>query len=227
MKNKEENMQSIAFLKICLSGNDKSYYLWNNAQKYYDKLNHALEDIKKEEQPASYLYFSFISLSSATLEYSLNLLYAMYFFNKFGVPLYKRYLESHKSISFRNKLFILPHVLSEGKLVINENCRYVESLNTLISIRNDLLHNSEKAQEFEFPDIHAIVEGNNLIVPIEYAQVEWEISPKDNAIESLNKKLCIEVGEAMSSFYKMVLVPYIDFGTLEENDFIRAYLREE
>lgn len=55
MKNKEENMQPTAFLKICLSGNDKSYYLWNNAQKYYDKLNHALEDIKEEEQPASYL----------------------------------------------------------------------------------------------------------------------------------------------------------------------------
>ena len=34
--------------KICVYGNGKSYFLWNNALAYYKKLNHLFEDLKND-----------------------------------------------------------------------------------------------------------------------------------------------------------------------------------
>ena len=122
---------------------------------------------------------------------------------------------------FRGKLFILPHVLSEGKLAINEDCKYVKFLYELISKRNGLLHDSEEIKEFDFPDLHATMIGKEFIaIPVEFAQVEFAIARKESTIESLTKEMCINIGEAMLAFYSKVILPYVNEGRLEINEFV-------
>lgn len=95
-------------IKICVYGNGKNYFLWNNAPAYYKKLNHLFEDIKSDT-PKDYLYPCFITLCSATLEYSLNLIYALYCFRHFEYEDYKSYLETYRNMRFKNKLFMFPY----------------------------------------------------------------------------------------------------------------------
>ena len=93
-----------------------------------------------------YLYFTFVALSSATLEYSLNLLYAFYCFHQFDYEQYKLYLETYKNMRFKNKLFMLPYILSNGKWVINENCKFVKTLDDLL---NQETFTEEEAEQVE------------------------------------------------------------------------------
>lgn len=221
-KNCTINIKSLPeiFLKANFLGNGKSYYLKNDIKLYYKKLECALNDIK-EGKHTDYLFFSFISLSSATLEYSLNLMYSIYCFFNFNFPQCKTYLEVYKNLRFKNKLFILPHVLSEGKVGLNDENQNVKTLYELISIRNKVLHNSEDAQEFVFPNIQASIIDNKLFVPIENATIDFEISTKENIMEALNEELCIRIGNAMLTFYKMLFIPYIEKGVLDNNDLLR------
>lgn len=207
------------FLSACLCGDRKSHYLWNNTEAYYDKLKLALNDIESDNT-SDYLYFSFIALSSATLEYSLNFLYALYCFNKFHLQQYEAYLDVYKNVRFKGKLFILPHVLSEGKLAINEDCKYVKSLYKLIKNRNRLLHDSEEIKEFDFPDIHARQIAGGLFIPLKYETVEFEIAKKESTIENLTKNMCINIGEAMLAFYSKVILPFVNEGELKINEFV-------
>ena len=65
---------SVISSRIALSLTDgNSYILVNNAEEYYRQLTDALVDIKNEVS-SSYVYFAFISLASATLGHSLNLI---------------------------------------------------------------------------------------------------------------------------------------------------------
>lgn len=216
-----EELPSAVFVSI-LYGNDKSYYLWNNSKSYYEKLDHALDDII-DNVDKDYLYFSFISLCSATLEYSLNFLYAYYCYNEFSFEMYKSYLDIYTKMNFKSKLFILPYILSQGKYVTNDRCKYFKALCDLIKKRNGLLHNSEKMYEYDFPDIHSIIQGNNLLVPVEYSKVEIILSVEDNLINSITKEDCISVGNAMLAFYKYIMIPYVNHGKLEECDFILSH----
>ncbi len=224
--NKTINLEEIepstcSIMRCCLHGNDKSYYLWNNAESYYTKLRHVLDDIMADTQK-DYLYFTFVALSSATLEYSLNLLYAFYCFHQFDYEQYKLYLETYKNMRFKNKLFMLPYILSNGKWVINENCKFVKTLDDLIKKRNGLLHNSEKLHVFDFQDIHASIIDDKLYVPIEYSQVEFSLSVEDNIIDTITKENCMDIGNAMFAFYQQILIPFINDGALNICEFIIA-----
>ncbi len=196
-------------IRCCLYGKGKSYYLWNNAQSYYKKLGNAFEDINSDIEK-DYLYPSFIALCSATLEYSLNFMYALYCFRHFEYENYQTYLDSYKNMRFKNKLFMLPYILSEGKFMTNEDYVSIKLLYDLISKRNALLHNSEKLKIFDFPDLKASIIDNNLFVPIENCQVEFSISAEDNIIDSINKDDCIKIGNAMFDFCQQIIIPYIN-----------------
>ena len=52
-------------VNICVYGNGKSYFLWNNALAYYKKLNHLFEDIKSDT-PKDYLPMFYNPLLSHT-----------------------------------------------------------------------------------------------------------------------------------------------------------------
>ena len=158
-------------INICVSGNGQSYFLWNNALAYYKKLNHLFEDIKSDT-PKDYLYPCFITLCSATLEYSLNLIYALYCFRHFEYEDYKSYLETYGNMRFKHKLFMFPYIISEGKLIVNEDSQNIKSLYELIKKRNGLLHNSEKLQTLDVPDINASIVNDKLVIPSEISEFE-------------------------------------------------------
>lgn len=208
-------------VNICLYGNDKSYFLWNNALAYYKKLNNLFEDIKSDT-PKDYLYPCFITLCSATLEYSLNLIYALYCFRHFEYEDYKSYLETYKNMRFKNKLFMFPYIISEGKLITNEDSQEIKSLFELITKRNGLLHNSEKLRTFDGPDINASIVDDKLFVPTKNWQIQFSISVEDNIIDTITKDNCIRIGNAIFSFYEQIMLPYVNYNELNICDFIKA-----
>lgn len=208
--------------KICVYGDGKNYFLWNNALSYYQKLNHLFEDIKSDT-PKDYLYPCFITLCSATLEYSLNLIYAIYCFRHFEYEDYKSYLETYINMRFKNKLFMFPYIISEGQLITNEDSQEIKSLYELITKRNGLLHNSEKLRTFDVPDINASIINDKLFVPIENSQIHFSIPVEDNIIDSITKGDCIRIGDAIFSFYEQVILPYVNDDELNICDFIKNH----
>lgn len=209
-------------MTLSLTGGN-SYILVNNAEEYYRQLEDALFDIKNET-PSSYLYFAFITLSSATLEYSLNLIVAWYYFDKYHYPecnrYIKAYMEEYKKQAFKTKLSFVPTLVSEGEYILNRKNRFVVSLEKMISIRNNLLHNKEKIQVFASPDLGAKVMDGGIWVPIENAEFSFQIETIDNVIKTLSKDICVEIGEAMLEFKRQILNPALTCCSLLDNNML-------
>lgn len=218
----QEDPLVTTFMRYRLCGKGTSYFLWNNVQSYYEKLEHAFTDIISDV-PKDYLYPCFITLSSATLEYSLNFMYALYCFQHFEYDKYQIYLDTYRNMRFKNKLFMLPYILSHGAMVINEDSETIKALCKLISKRNALLHNSEKLQQFDSPDIGATLIGNNIAIPIENTDIHFTISVEDKIIDSITKEDCVQIGNAMLSFYKHVIYPYVNNHGIKACDCIKKY----
>lgn len=212
-----------AFSRVCIAGNEKSYILLNNVTKYYDKLKSALDDIKIDIK-CNYLHFSFIALASATLEFSLNFLYTQYFFDKYGGEEYKRYARIYQSLNFKNKLFTLPQIILGSDYVLNENDANVKNLYELISLRNNILHNSEDVQEIVFPDLGAQIVDDNVFIPLKNTNngiVEFTINTKDNIIETLTPERCIRLGDSLINFYSTFMVEYFRHTDVTNSTFVR------
>jgi hypothetical protein len=211
-------MEMLAKLKIELTGS-KSFYLFNGTEQYYKKLRAAYQDIKNDIK-SEYLYFSFFTLCAATLEYSLNYILADYCIEKFGIDNYRTYLEEYINLKFKNKLLMIPHIISDGKLMMNEDTTAFKKLCELINLRNKLLHNKEFLNEFLLP-LNFKQENGNLIIPKGEENIDFSFEVKDNPIDLLNKTNCLAYGIAMGDFKKYIMKPAIDTG-LEPNKMIRT-----
>ena len=209
-------MKLLAKLKIELTGN-KSYYLFNGTEQYYKKLRAAYRDIQNDDK-ADYLYFGFFTLCSATLEYSLNFILADYCVEKFGIDKYKNYLDEFISLKFKNKLLMTPHIVSDGKFIMNEDCTALKKLAELINLRNRLLHNKEFLNEFNLP-LNLKEENGNLIIPEGSENIEFAFEVKENPIDSLDKAKCLSYGNALGDFRKYIMKPAIE-GSLEKNKMV-------
>ena len=164
----------------------------------------------------------FITLCSATLEYSLNLIYALYCFRNFEYEDYHSQLKPYRKKHFKEKLTEFPYIISGGKLITNENSQEIKSLYELITKRNGLLHNSEKLRTFDVPDINASIINDKLVIPSENSQIRILLSAEDNIIDSITKEDCIRIGNAIFSFYKQILLPYVNDDELNICDFIKT-----
>jgi hypothetical protein len=184
----------------------KSYAVTNGTERYYDQLRGAYNDIKNGSE-ASYLLFAFVTLCAATLEYSLNYLMLEYCIDKYGPDEYKRYLNTYTRIAFKEKLYIVPTLLSEGLLVINENHRSVKKLEELIELRNRILHNKESLEPIDTPYIGATIIEDQLVIPVKNSNIEVTIKFKDNPIETLTKLMCLQFGEALGDFKSHIMTP--------------------
>lgn len=210
--------QYSATMSINLMGGE-SYVLVNNVQEYYKRLESLLEDIKKDKL-SNYLYFAFIALASATLEFSLNFMLAVFCFEKFRYPEYNRYLRIYEKISFREKLFLLPQIIYEGKCVMNEDNSTIKILYELIKLRNDLLHNTENVQTFEFPDLEARIVDNNLCIPWDNTDngiVTFDFEVKDSTIATLSKEQCIKIAESLLTFRELLMTPFLRHDSYDNN----------
>jgi hypothetical protein len=206
-------------LRLGLTG-DKSYYLRNGTEDYFKKMRAAYTDIQ-EDTTSEYAYFAFFTLCSATLEYSLNFVLADYCLEQFGMDRYKTYLDEYIKLSFKNKLLLLPHIISNGKFVMNEDCFAFKRLAEMIHLRNQLMHNKEFLVEFDLP-LNFKVEDGGLIVPEGQESIEFNIEMKDTPIQKLNKENCIYYGNAMGDFKKYLMTPALTDG-LKANKMIKVH----
>jgi hypothetical protein len=206
-------------LILNLTDNDKSYYLRNGANLYYEQTRAAYKDILNGVEQ-SYTYFAFITLCSATLEASLNFLIINHFLHKYGPLNYTLYCESYINLRFKNKLHIVPSLLSEGKLMINDDNAFVKKLDELITLRNKLLHNKETLETFELPYLDSQVMDGGLFIPESNSNVEFKISVRDNPIEAISKDKCLSFGEALGQFKKFIMDAALS-ETLTKNELIK------
>lgn len=190
-------------LHICIVGSDKSYVLWNGTDLYYDKLRSAYNDILNGAN-SDYLYFSFITLCSATLEYSLNFLIADFCFSKFGMEKFKQYYKVYTNINFREKLLMIPSIISNGEFEMDETNSSFKKLEELIALRNKILHNKEYLQSFDFPEIDVLPDGT-----MKTSNVEFVIKLAENPIATLSKDICIRFGNALGDFKTHIMTPYL------------------
>lgn len=209
-------MQPTGRLIINLTG-DKSFYLWNGTEIYYKKLRAAYTDIVNDVK-SDYLLFGFFTLCASTLEYSLNYILVNYCIDKFGVENYKTYCEEYIGLRFRNKLLMTPHIISDGNYFLNENHSSFKLLEELISLRNRILHNKEFLKGFELP-INGIIEGDNLFIPTEKANMEFSFETDTNFIDKLTRDKCLSFGNALGDFKQYIMTPYLN-QMLDENPMI-------
>jgi hypothetical protein len=179
----------------------------------------AYKDILEEaEQP--YTFFAFVTLCSATLEASLNFIIVDYCLSKYGPLKFKQYSDSYIGMGFKNKLNLIPSLLSEGKLMINEDNSFVKQLEALIALRNKLLHNRESLESFDIPKLDSQIIDGHLVIPEANANIEFQFFIKDNPIESINKEMCLRFGEALGGFKKYIMDAVLN-GIFTTNEMVK------
>jgi|BioPla2DNA2_1021312.scaffolds.fasta_scaffold24069_1 hypothetical protein len=213
---KKSMQQPSARILLNLTGN-KSLYLWNGTETYYSKLRSAYNEILNNKE-SDFLFFAFTTLCASTLEYSLNFVLTDYCLDKFGPDYYKTYSEEYIGLRFKNKLLMVPFIVSEGQYRMNENHSSFKCLEELITLRNRILHNKESLREFECP-INGVLEEDNVIVPSEKLTVEFELPVERNHIDSLTKEKCLSFGNALGDFKKFIMTPALNM-SLTENELI-------
>ena len=222
-----KKMQEPKFIfSLCLNGGE-SYVLVNETEEYFSRLESALNDIKQGKgEKCDYLFFAFVTLCSATLEYSLNLMLAVHCFNKYHVPLYLAHLKNYIVYSFIRKIIKTPIITSNGEFVVNNKSNSIKKLKELVKKRNYLLHNSNyvKAQTFITPNTYARITKGGVFIPISSLtkdlSLEIPVSIKSNDITSISAEWCIEVGEALLQYRECVISPFLSHLVYKENDIL-------
>ena len=221
-------MEPYAILACNLLGGE-SYVLVNNVDKYYKKLEALIDDIKRGKgESCDYLYFAFVSLASATLEYSLNFMLSVHCFEKYYYPMYEKHLQSFVDINFTTKIEITPEIVSEGKYSIKKEVSTLQCLKELVDKRNKLMHNSKavKVKTFDFPDTGAEIIDRCVCIPLDSLKddgiLEFTFEPEENVITSLTSKWCIRIGTAIQQYRKCIVTPYLVHNTLTENDLLKS-----
>lgn len=207
----------------------ESYALVNNVDEYYRRLESLLDDIKRGKgESCDYLYFAFVSLASATLEYSLNLMLSIHCFEKYNYPMYERHIKSFLDINFTTKIEITPEIVSEGELTKKKDDPTLQNLKELVDKRNKLLHNSKavKVQTFDFPDTGAEIKDGCIFVPLDALKddgiLEFKYEVEENVITTLTPKWCIRIGNAIQGFRDNVVTPYLVHSALKENELLES-----
>ncbi|WP_256011795.1 hypothetical protein [Desertivirga xinjiangensis] len=206
-------------LRLNLTGS-KSYYLYNGTEEYFKKMRAAYKDVRAGST-SEYLYFGFFTLCSATLEYSINFLLADYCIEQFGVGRYKVYLEQYLNMNFKNKLLMLPHIISNGEFQMNEDAASFKKIEEMIRLRNQLLHNKAYLIGFELP-INLEEKDGRLIVPEGKEVLNYDFEFEKTPIERLTKENCLHFGNAIGDFKKYIMTPALADG-LVVNEMVKTH----
>lgn len=216
--------------KLMLSYNlmgGESYALVNDVDEYYSRLKTLLDDIKQGKgESCNYLYFAFVTLASATLEYSLNLMLALHCFRKFHVPMYEEHLQAFLDIKFAPKIEITPEIVSEGKYSIKKDVPTLQQLKELVDKRHSIMHNSKavKVQKFDSPNMGSCVLDGKICMPVDSLNddgtLDFHFESKDNAITTLKAKWCLRMGDAILKYRDYVVNPYLTLFELKENELL-------
>jgi hypothetical protein len=201
-------MKHAAKLIINTEGEKDSYLLKNGPELYYEKLWSAYKDIE-DDNTNDYSYFSFFILCAATLEYSLNFLITDYCIGIYGPKKSKPFEDGFTSLNFKKKILMTPSILTEGRLLFDQNSTTFKKLNELVSLRNKIMHGKEPLDEFKFPDLSDIDEEGITI----------KIETQRNPINKLDKINCLEFGQALRDFKNHIMIPWFN-EEIEANDLL-------
>lgn len=218
-----------ARMHLNLEGGKNNYIFPDYTNQYVIRLKHILEDVEKGRgKDVDYLYFSSIALASATLEYSINYLFSLYYFDSHinitrRGALWKRFSKK----DFKERVSYIVSLISEKQYIIDKDDPTIESISKMISLRNMLLHNSNMVQpsSFETEETGAWSDGLNSYIPVDSLENESEIhitfQVKDNPISEITKENCLEYGRAVLDYYDTIVLPYINQEGLYEHSFVR------
>ncbi len=224
-----------ARIHLNLVGGKNNYILPDYTNQYVLRLKHILEDVEKDKgNNVDYLYFSSIALASATLEYSINYLFSLYYFdfhiyiNKRGF-LWKRF--SNKD--FKERVSYIVYLISEKKYIIDKDDPTIKSISKMISLRNMLLHNSNMVQpsSFNTEETDAWSDRDNWYIPVDNLENESEINISLQIIgiplSEITKEECLEYGRAVLDYYDTIVSPYINQEGFYEHSFVRKKSKKE
>ena len=80
------------------------------------------------------------------------------------------------------------------------------------------VYNTEKYIEKSMDSIMKAIDNDCEVIFVNDGSTD---KSKEKIMESLNEELCIRIGNAMLTFYKMLFIPYIEKGVLDNNDLLR------
>lgn len=224
-----------ARIHLNLEGGKNNFIFPDYTNQYVVRLKHILEDVEKDKgKDIDYLYFSSIALASATLEYSINYLFSLYYFDS-HINITKRGLlwKRFSNKDFKQRVSYIVSLISEKQYVIDKDDPTIQSISKMISLRNKLLHNSNMVQPLSFntEKTGAWSDENNIYIPVDSLENESEMSitlqVKENPILEITKENCLEYGWAVLDYYDTIVFPYINQGRLYEHSFVRKKPKKE
>jgi hypothetical protein len=191
---------------LILNQDGKNYVHINDTEVYFKNLSQTFEYIKNDVN-AEFLNFAYVALCASTLEASLNHVIFTFYINHFGPIEYKRYTESLINMSFSNKLYSIPNIVSKNEFYFNSECFTIKKLEELITLRNRILHKKPTLQEVEY-DINNIELGMKMNFK------------NNNHIQSITKNQCVNFNKAMMNFKNEFMLPFL-CGNLKENKLMK------
>lgn len=217
-----------ARIHLNLEGGKYNYILPDYTNQYVVRLKHVLEDIENGKgKDIDYLFFSSIALSSATLEYSINYLFSLYYFDS-HINITKRGLlwKRFSNKDFVERVSYIVYLISEKKYIIDKNDPTIKSINKMIRLRNMLLHNSNTVQPFSFETEKngAWGDGDNWYIPVESlvneSEMHFSLQVKENPMSEITKEKCLEYGRAVLDYYDTIVFPYINQEGFYDHSFV-------
>lgn len=224
-----------ARIHLNIEGGKNNYILPDYTNQYVVRLKHILEDIENGKgKDTDYLYFSSIALSSATLEYSINYLFSLYYFDShINITNRGSFWKRFSNKDFYKRVSYIVYLLSEKKYIIDKDAPTIKSISKMISLRNKLLHNSNMVQptSFETEETGAWGDDDNWYIPVDNLNNGSEFSiplqVKDSPLSEITKEICLEYGRAVLDYYDTIVFPYINQEGLYEHSFVRKKPQKE
>jgi hypothetical protein len=213
--NKRNCMKSIA--QIITNLKDETFLLQNDTESYFEKLRSLFIDITNNRD-SNYLFFAFVTLCAATLEYSLNHILITFCIDEFGPRKYKKYADTYIKYPFKLKLSFIPYIVSKGEFIFDEDNSTYKNLCKLIDLRNQLLHRKEYLKEINifWPTVEELK-----ITKSEIFDINADIRLKKSTIDTITKEDCLMYGESLGDFKKLFIVPFF-FHKLSLNEIIKS-----
>jgi len=187
----------------------KNYLHINDTEVYFKNLEHTYQYINNDIK-AEFLNFAFVTLCASTLEASLNHIIFSFYIDEFGPIDYKKYTDSLINMSFSNKLYSTPNVVTKSDYYFDSNCFTIKTLEELITLRNKILHKKPTLQATEY-DMHNLELGKEIIFK------------NNNLIQTITKKQCVNFYKAMINFKLEFMIPFFE-RRLKESKLLRKKL---
>ncbi|NLG96423.1 MAG: RMD1 family protein [Chloroflexi bacterium] len=117
--------------------------------------------------------------------------------------------EKNINDTFRNRMLDLPEVLSGGKFTLNKQSQYIKQINTLISLRNRLMHIIDDPEFFTESSEGVEIIGTKLFIKMEMPKSPWLTISSEEAYKYF---------EAVDIYFQEIIFP--ETGEIQEGKLV-------